>query len=262
LAKIVAIHSYRGGTGKSNLTANVAALLASQGARLAVIDTDIQSPGIHAIFGMDRSTMNLCLNDFLWGRCPIERVAYSLGNPLVPEGAAPANAGQLYLIPASMNPGEITRILREGYDVGLLNQGLTQLVEALKLDYLLIDTHPGLNEETLLSMAIADLLFLVLRPDRQDYQGSAVTLDVARKLEVPNLFLIVNKVLRSSDFAALQQNVEKTFRAPVAAIVPLSEEMLSLGSSDLFCREFPDSPVTQALQTIARLTAGRRSPQE
>lgn len=52
MAKIISIHSFRGGTGKSNITANIAALLATEGQRVGVIDTDIQSPGIHALFGL------------------------------------------------------------------------------------------------------------------------------------------------------------------------------------------------------------------
>ena len=63
------------------------------------------------------------------------------------------------------------------------------------MDYLFIDTHPGLNEETLLSITISDVLVLILRPDQQDYQGTAVTIDVARKLEVPKLLLVVNKLV-------------------------------------------------------------------
>jgi MinD-like ATPase involved in chromosome partitioning or flagellar assembly len=93
--------------------------------------------------------------------------------------------GGLYLIPSSIKAGEIARILREGYDVGRLNDGFQELLSSLDLDYLLIDTHPGLNEETLLSIAISDTLVVILRPDRQDYQGTAVTIDIARKLEVP-----------------------------------------------------------------------------
>jgi len=53
MARIVAVHSFRGGTGKSNVTANLAALLAAAGHRVGVVDTDIQSPGIHVLFGFD-----------------------------------------------------------------------------------------------------------------------------------------------------------------------------------------------------------------
>lgn len=48
---IISIHSFRGGTGKSNTTANVAAVLAGEGRHVAVVDTDVQSPGIHVLFG-------------------------------------------------------------------------------------------------------------------------------------------------------------------------------------------------------------------
>ena len=64
----------------------------------------------------------------------------------------------------------------------------------LKLDVLMIDTHPGLNEETLLSIAISDVLVIIMRPDQQDYQGTGVTVEVARKLGVPAMYLVVNKV--------------------------------------------------------------------
>lgn len=62
MARIISIHSFRGGTGKSNTTANVAAILAAQGRRVAVIDTDIQSPGIHILFGLAGEAITALLN--------------------------------------------------------------------------------------------------------------------------------------------------------------------------------------------------------
>jgi MinD-like ATPase involved in chromosome partitioning or flagellar assembly len=69
MSKIISIHSFRGGTGKSNITANVAIMVAQPGKREGVIDTDIQSPGIHVLFGLDEEKMDKCLNDYLWGKC-------------------------------------------------------------------------------------------------------------------------------------------------------------------------------------------------
>lgn len=179
MSKIVSIHSFRGGTGKSNTTANVAVTTASQGLRVGIIDTDIQSPGIHVLFGIDQSKINRTLNDYLWNRCGVEEAAYDVSPPEVTK-----NQGKLFLIPSSMNIGEISRILREGYNVALLNNGFKKLVSSLELDYLFIDTHPGINEETLLSVTISNILLIILRPDRQDFQGTALTVDVARKLKV------------------------------------------------------------------------------
>jgi MinD-like ATPase involved in chromosome partitioning or flagellar assembly len=246
MSKIVSIHSYRGGTGKSNLTANLATAVAMMGKRVGIVDTDIQSPGIHIIFGLGEEKMNRSLNDYLWGRCAIEETAYDVTPPEVS-----AKRGQIMLIPSSIKAGEITKVLRDGYDVGLLNDGFQDLVERLKLDFLFIDTHPGLNEETLLSIAISDVLVLILRPDRQDFQGTAVTVDVARKLNVPRMLLLVNKALPTLDQESLRQQVEAAFDAPVAGIFPETMEMLQLGSSGVFSLYYPHHPFTAKTRKVA-----------
>jgi MinD-like ATPase involved in chromosome partitioning or flagellar assembly len=251
MASIVSVHSFRGGTGKSNTVASLTALLAADGQRVGVIDTDILSPGIHVLFGLDADSAPYTLNDYLWGRCEITKVAISVTHRL-----GPRTQGEVFLIPASIQPGEIARILREGYDVGLLNEGFHQLINELRLDVLMIDTHPGLNEETLLSVAISDTLVLLMRPDAQDYQGTAVTVDIARKLEVPNLLLVVNKVPSSIDQAKLKSQMEETYGCEVAGILPHSDEMMVLGSSDIFVLRYPDHPATAIYKRIAERIGG------
>jgi MinD-like ATPase involved in chromosome partitioning or flagellar assembly len=108
MATIISVHSFRGGTDKSNTTANLAAQLALRGQRVGVIDTNIQSPGIHVLFGLDGESISASLNDFLWGGHAIEETAHDV----TPNGGA----GKIYVIPSSIKPGEITRGLREGYD--------------------------------------------------------------------------------------------------------------------------------------------------
>ena len=133
--------------------------------------------------------MHHALNDYLWGNCAIGRAAYDVTPNLSAE-----LPGRIFLVPSSIKTGEITRVLREGYDVSLLNDGFHELINSLALGVLLIDTHPGLNEETLLSIAISDTLLMIMRPDQQDYQGASVTVEVARRLQVARLN-IVNKTL-------------------------------------------------------------------
>ena len=252
MAKIVSVHSFRGGTGKSNITANVATLMAKKGNRVGVIDTDIQSPGIHVLFGLDEEKIDRCLNDYLWGKCSVEEAAYDVGATLrMGEGEVTVMGGGMYLIPSSLKAGEIARVLKEGYDVGRLNDGFRNLIDRLNLDYLFIDTHPGLNEETLLSIAISDVLLVILRPDQQDYQGTGVTVEIARKLDVPQMYLIINKVLSSFDADEVRQKVEDIYSCEVAAVLSLSEDVVLLASSDVFCLCHPDHPFTQGVASIA-----------
>ncbi|MEN8242907.1 MAG: MinD/ParA family protein [Chloroflexota bacterium] len=246
MSKIISIHSYRGGTGKSNTTANLATILAMKGLRVGVVDTDIQSPGIHAIFGLDEAQMEHSLNDYLWGLCDISEAAYDVTANLEAD-----ISGKIFLIPSSLKAGEIARVLREGYDVGLLDAGFQDLIMDLELDALLIDTHPGLNEETLLSIAISDKVVLILRPDTQDYMGTSVTVEVARKLDVAELLLTVNKIPNIFNLDEVKQQVESTYNCEVAALMPHSDEMMVLGSSDVFVIKFPEHPVSDALRGLA-----------
>jgi septum site-determining protein MinD len=246
MAKIISIHSFRGGTGKSNMTANVATLLAADGQRIGVVDTDIQSPGIHVLFGMSQETMTRSLNDYLWGRCEIGAAAYDVTSSLDER-----LAGRVFLIPSSSNPSDIARVMHDGYDVSLLNEGVRSLMRELELDALIIDTHPGLNEETLLSIAICEALAIVMRPDQQDYEGTSVAVSVARKLRVPRMMLVVNNTPTAFDFAEVKERVERTYECEVVAVLPHSDELMILASRGIFALRYPDHPVTALYRQVA-----------
>jgi len=251
MSKTISIHSFRGGTGKSNTTANLAALAAASGRRVGVVDTDIASPGIHVLFGLEEEQMVHSLNDYLWGRCTIQQTAHDVTATL-----GSGVGGRVFLLPSSIKAGEIARVLREGYDVGLLNDGFQDLIEALDLDLLMIDTHPGLNEETLLSIAISDVLLIILRPDQQDYQGTGVTVEVARRLSVPQMMLVVNKVPAVFSDAEVKRRVEQAYHADVAAVLPHSDEMMALASAGVFVTRYPDHPITETLREVAERLLG------
>ncbi len=249
MSKIISVHSFRGGTGKSNTTANIASLLAADGFRVGVVDTDISSPGIHVLFGLEESDTVHTLNDYLWGKCAIEEAAHD-----VTKNVGANIKGNIFLIPSSIKAGEIARILREGYDVGLLNDGFRDVVDKMNLDYLMIDTHPGLNEETLLSIAISDALIIIMRPDSQDYQGTIVTVDVAKKLDVPNLLIVVNKVpeqfLANGGEQKIRADIEEKYDATVGAIFPHSDHMMTLASSGIFSVKYPDDEMSKSLRKL------------
>jgi MinD-like ATPase involved in chromosome partitioning or flagellar assembly len=192
--------------------------------------------------------MGKTLNDFLHGKCAIREVAFPVGE----------NAGQraqlagkhLWLFPSSIRGTEISQILREGFDINLLNTGLQTLMSEFELDYLFIDTHPGLNEETLLSIAISDLLIVILRPDQQDFQGTAVTVDIARSLDITDLLLMVNKAVPGYDYDDLKEQIEGAYKAPLAGILPLNFELADNASKDLFSLRHPRHPWSQELRKV------------
>ncbi len=248
MTQIISVHSFRRGTGKSTLTANLAALLALGGWRVGVLDTNLQSPSQHILFGLPEHTIEFTLNDYVWGRADIRPAAYDVTSSL---GVTPAMRGQVWLVPASTQVQEIGRALREDFDARRLDAGFHQLASELGLDVLLADTHAGVSDATLTIIAFSNTLVLNLRPDYQDYQGTGLIVELARKLGVPRTLLILNEVLPAFDFAELKAQAEKSYRCPVAAVLPHTEEWLALGSAGLLALRFPNHPLTHELKRVA-----------
>ncbi len=259
MGQIISVHSYRGGTGKSNLTANLAVTIARTGKRVAIVDCDLQSPGVHVIFQLVDDKIRFSLNDFLWGRCAIEQAAYDVTSVSIGAVGPEDERPRIFLVPSSFKTKEIGRVIKEGYDVALLNDGFRRLIQKLNLDVLLIDTHPGVNEETLLSITISDQVILILRPDSQDFQGIYVTLELAHRLGVSKPWLVLNKIPPGMDRNGLKHKVESSYDRSVIGMLPLNHEIVRLGSSGIFVNRFPDHPFTLEIQHIVNILLGKET---
>jgi len=246
MTQIIAVHSFRGGTGKSNLTANLATSLGLNGKRVAVLDTDLASPGIHVLFDFELDEDQKCLNDFLQEACPIKECVHE-----VTPDVMKALKGQIFLLPASLDSDRIARLLREGYQVEKLNDAIFAIADDMNLDFILIDTHPGINEETLLSAAIADHLVMVMRPDSQDYLGTAVAIEVAQRLDVMNIQLVMNKLPNQFSRDEVRLRMQESYEVSIGSILPLSEDLLTLASGGLAVLEYPNHSWTCGVRDLA-----------
>jgi len=239
---IVATHSYRGGTGKSNFTANLAYEAAKKGKIVGVIDSDLPSPGIHILFGENHPKSSL--NGVLFKKYPLEKAIIDV----TPNDIN--NLGKIFLVPGSTNPIDIAKVIKDGYSSKQLIETYKEFCEIRNLDLLFLDTHPGLSEETLISIKISDLLFILLRPDRQDYQGTDITVDVSLKIGVSEMKCIVNKVINSIDKNKLKIKMEKRYGIECLAVLAQSDEIMKYEGSGLFCNQEPDHDLTNDLRSV------------
>jgi len=253
MPKIVAVHSFLRGTGKSTVTANLAVLLAAQGQRVAVVDADVGSPALHLLFGVLNDT-GCCLNNYLRGECDIvdtiRDVTPKLGGQVT---------GAVLLIPASDDVSELARAARESHSFDPFCQGSQELLVQLDLDVLLLDVPAGLNEASLSLIGLSDAAAIILRLDKQDYQGTSVTLEVARRLGVPRVMLVVNLAPLMYDPAEIKSRVMQTYDCELVAVLPHSDEIMALSSAAIFAVSHPNHPMTSLLRQIANgLTEGNR----
>src|SRR2546426_1115585 len=94
----IAVHSFKGGTGKSTITSNVAVSLAIRGWRVGVMDMDLEGPGLHVIFNIDPADVQATLNDVLMGSANPGQAVIRLNDKLG------LKTGELYFMPASTKP--------------------------------------------------------------------------------------------------------------------------------------------------------------
>ncbi|MBI5080032.1 MAG: P-loop NTPase [Chloroflexi bacterium] len=245
MSKTISIHSFLRGVGKSHIVANVASVLAAQGKRVAVLDMNIYAPTLNLLFGLGSLDVKNSLTDYLFGRCTLDSAAYDITSSL---GAK--QKGKLYVVPAEGRSGESALLLRKGFTVEQLGEGAHQLARALNLDVLLIDNGAGVNQETMISIAIADSLGVVLRLDKKDYQGTSLVLEIAKELSVPHASLIVNQAPSDYDLSEVKTKVIKAYHSDVAAVLPYSSELATLASDALFVVKYPNHALTKLFKQV------------
>lgn len=247
MKKIITVNSFRRGVGKTSLSTNLAVLLSKQGYRVALVDSNFETPSAHLLFGLNDGDISHTLNDYLLDKCSFSSVALDLTTKLEQE-----ITGKLFLIPASTKIPDIMQILREPLNITRYTTALEDIYKELGLDVLLIDTSAGLREDTLASMAISDALIVVLQPDNQEFQGTAVIVDVAHKLHVTNIHLVMNNTPDSLDIENMRAQLKQTYHCQEETILPHSEELMTLTSSKPFVLRYPDHFITASINSLAK----------
>jgi septum site-determining protein MinD len=65
------------------------------------------------------------------------------------------------------------------------------------------------------------------------------------------MLLVVNRVLESFDFDELRQQVEQTYRIAVAGVLPSTDDLIRLASSDIFSLRYPEHRWSREIVHIA-----------
>lgn len=216
--KVIPFAAFHRNTGRSTLLAALAVRL-SREKRVLVLDADISAPQQQTLLGVPARNVEFTLNDHLVGLCDLAQTVQDLSGP------QKNHAGALYMIPASDDLSVASRTLREEYDSAVLIQDLQKLAQTLRIDCVLIDMPVGLSGTTLPLMSISDLLMVVVRIEKKDYEGIGVIIDVARKLDVPHLMLNVNMVHRTYPLDEVRHKFSESYQVETHAfphITPLS----------------------------------------
>jgi chromosome partitioning protein len=166
--KTIAFHSYKGGTGKTTLITNVAASYAKQGLNVGLLDFDLYAPSLISYFHKKPSTF---LNDVLSGECQIIDVVDDIGAELKLKGK--------FVVGFSSQRKEDIDDIEVKHDTKWQLQAVRRFLKAKQelfkkynLDYLFLDTSPGIRYWSINTLAMADLLFLLMKDSDMDIEGT------------------------------------------------------------------------------------------
>lgn len=187
MPKTIVFHSYKGGTGKTTLAANYAALLARKGFRVFLLDLDVYAPSLQTYFEMEPDRW---INDFLTGDTELNDVIVDLTSVVIGNNYDNNNSsstssssahtssanGKLWLGFSNPKKEEIYKL--EGgkqEKVQFLRRFIVmreQLFSNFKADYVIVDTSPGIRYWSINALAIADVLYLTLKSGDLDITGT------------------------------------------------------------------------------------------
>ena len=287
--KCIAFHSYKGGTGKTTLASNLAALLVRKGLRVCLLDLDVYAPSIQSYFGIRPPKW---INDYLDSNGEVEEVMQDLTElvnktNVTSGGVNDANSsnnfsteGKLWVGFSSAKKEEIQK-LEGGAGTGNRKQFLRkfmllreQLVSDYDADYIIVDTSPGIRQWSINVLAVADILLLTLKMGDLDVDGTKKIVE-----EVYNIFtgfgtpsyLICNRVAgycvphtysiskdaqgvielqKQEESSDIVNGLSKQIGMKIISSIPCYCDIQFLKKEFLTVLKYPDHPFTKQLEKL------------
>jgi MinD-like ATPase involved in chromosome partitioning or flagellar assembly len=251
----VAFHSYKGGTGKTTLISNVAALYAKKGFNVALLDFDLYAPSLGAYY---KKKPNLFINDLLSGQANISEIIHDLTVELDLQGKFLVG----FSSPRKEDINEIDVKHDSKWQIEAVRRFIVakkELAEKYKIEYLFLDTSPGIRYWSINALAAADYIFLLLKDSDMDVEGTKKMInDIYDSLSRfgAKYYAILNKVPGQTVNECANKetsiaNLERVIGAEIVGCIPCYCDIQFSRHEFLFSINRPDHPFSTSLTKVA-----------
>jgi septum site-determining protein MinD len=256
-AKAISIHSSRGGTGKTVIATNLAAILSSRGFNVALLDLDFRAPSLATIFvkTIGDNQIKWWLNDFLNGCCDPEKVLIDVSEKYNFKGK---------LLIGLANPSmEAVRNIMEksrGWEVAAVKKLfslLSSLFKKMKVDCCIFDTSPGIQYSSINAVVGSDISVILTTLDSLDLEGTKNMLSDLYDALDKKTVVLVNKFspemrIRSGEIREdTVSKVEGVLKHSVIGVIPCYCDVLQTRRDSLLAVEKPEHPFIRNLEEVA-----------
>tara|TARA_Y100000310_G_C20702899_1_gene831652 strand:- start:3238 stop:4029 length:792 start_codon:yes stop_codon:yes gene_type:complete len=233
MGKTFGILSIKGGVGKTTTAIALGDAISSFGKKVLLIDSNLSMPnlGVHLkILDSEKSLHNV-----------LNRTANT--------NEAIHNLENFDVLPSSI----FTTTKINPFDLKSKIRGLKR-----RYDFIIIDSSPALNEETLATMLASDEIFIVTTPDYPTLTATLKAAKLANQKDNQINGLILNKV-HNKNFELSIEDIEKTVEIPVMAVIPHDVDVLkSLSEFKPLTSHKPNSKASIEYKKLAGVLVGQK----
>lgn len=254
--KAIAIHSCRGGTGKSVIATNLAVILARRGLNMALLDLDFHAPSLATIFSKDdKGLVKWWLNDFLNGKCATEQVVIDVSGKYSLEGR---------LLIGLANPSiEAIRGMTDkssSWEVAAVKRIfslLSSLFKEMNIDCCIVDTSPGVQYSSINAVVSSDVSVVITTLDSLDLKGTKnMLLDLYDPLERKTVVLVnkyapETRLFKEERLENIVSRVETDLKHPVIGIIPCFCDVLQQERAAIMAVKDPAHQFVRSLEEVA-----------
>ncbi|MCM1283653.1 MAG: AAA family ATPase [Muribaculaceae bacterium] len=220
-SKLVSFYSFKGGVGRTTTMMMSAIGAARRGKRVAILDFDLEAPGVSSFFPEDALSQYGILDFLVESNVYQEEI--NIDEYLYPVGEycnVNQYGGEIYILPAVgtavKNDIEVYRknLMRFDMDVPAYEEEktpidilLSKIDLFLKPDYIFIDTRSGIHQIGGITLTrYSDLALLFFYGSRQNIEGMQMTLPILKSSGTP--FLLINsKVPVNESLAQIEKKM-------------------------------------------------------
>jgi MinD-like ATPase involved in chromosome partitioning or flagellar assembly len=254
MVRMISIHSSRGGTGKSLISSNISAILASKGRNVALLDFDFRAPSLQTIFQAKDNTRRW-VNDYLDGKARIGDVMMDLTDRY-------KTRGRFMVGFANVEMDAMREIARKDrkWQMRALKRIMAmkeELADQFGIEIVVIDTSPGVQYSSVNAVVSSDVCVIISSMDLLDLEGAQrMVKDLYEPFE-KKTFILVNKatphmLVKEDAQSSLVESIESQFTQPLIAIIPCYCDILLAQRVSLFALDKPEHPFTWALSEVAK----------
>ncbi len=225
--KLVAIHSHKGGVGKTTIALNLAKQAAKRGKKVCVVDCDFIGAGVADLIKLKRSPKSY-IDTFLLAAEPHKFEIHTLIGEYTDKGIGKKQVVSIILSlfrgarvgknqraeskRLAAREDEMLRLAADESNYREIQMKMPVLIEgleALGYELVVVDCHPGLGLVSTTLRSLVDLNLFITTPNRSDCFGLLKQMNI-RRLDNKKAFVVLNMAQKPIfDLVSFQKTLKR-----------------------------------------------------